>query len=57
MSLDNKQPCGYKSTNCTDNYCAKIRKTFPRNFYIMFSHETMINMLVFQELLKAGDKD
>jgi hypothetical protein len=52
MILDNKQPCGYKSTNCTDNYCAKIRTKFPINFYTMLSHETMINMLVVQELLK-----
>jgi hypothetical protein len=57
MSLEKKQPCGYKPTNCADNYCAKIRKKIQRKFYTMLSHETMINMLIVQDLFKAGDRD
>jgi hypothetical protein len=52
MSLDNKTTIWIQSTNWTDNYCAKIMK-----FYAMFLHKTMINALVVQELLKAGDQD
>jgi hypothetical protein len=52
-SLDNETT---DPKNAQISIVLRLRK-IPRNFHAMFLHKTMINVLVVQELVKAGDKD